>query len=93
MKTINLNRKWHLGSELTSGGFGQIYLAKSEDGDDVVVKLIPKIPGADKELLFETLTGTPNVVPILDTGEHEDYWVLVMPRAEKSLREHIKRQL
>lgn len=29
------------------------------------------------------------VVPIIDSGEEDDQWVLVMPRADKSLREHL----
>lgn len=28
-------------------------------------------------------------MPIIDSGEHGGFWVLVMPRAEKSLREHL----
>jgi serine/threonine protein kinase len=29
------------------------------------------------------------VVPIIDSGETADEWVLVMPRAERSLRQHL----
>ena len=36
--------------------------------------------------MFAALDGVPNVVPIIDSGEADEYWVLVMPRAEKSLR-------
>lgn len=89
MQTIKLNREWYLGPELAVGGFAQIHAAKSGAGDDVVVKLIPKVPGANRELLFEEITGMPNVLPILDTGEWGDFWALVMPRADKSLREHL----
>ena len=38
-------------------------------------------PGADRELLFENLKGTPNVLPLLETGEYGEFWVIVMPRA------------
>ena len=34
----------------------------------MVVKLTPKIPVAQLEILFEELDGVPNVVPILDSG-------------------------
>ena len=54
------------------------------------MKFIPKNPGADRELLFEELTDVPNVVPVLDHGEWDGCWVLVMPKAEKSLREQIE---
>lgn len=92
MQEINLSKIWYLGSELASGGFGRIYEAKSQSGDDVVVKLIPKMPGASRELLFEEISGKPNVLPILDTGEWEDSWVLVMQRADMSLREYLIQQ-
>ena len=55
-----------------------------------MVKFIPKDPGAQRELLFEDLTGAQNVVPILDCGECGDCWILVMPKAEKSLRDHLE---
>jgi serine/threonine-protein kinase len=41
-------------------------------------------------LLFINLDGVRNVVPVIDSGEHADHWVLVMPRAEKSLRAHLQ---
>ncbi len=87
--TIKLTREWHLGSELAKGGFGTVYEAESDADNPAVVTLIPKAPGADRELLFENLQNVPNVIPILDSGEWKDNWVLVMPRAEKSLRQHL----
>lgn len=87
---VQLNRTWRLENQLASGGFGKIYEAKGGDGSSAVVKLIPKEPGASRELLFEELSGSPNIIPILDSGEWENYYVLVMPRAEKSLRRHLE---
>src|SRR5215204_6275441 len=46
-------------------------------------------PGAERELLLVDLGGARNIVPIVDSGEHDDQYVLVMPRAEKSLRERL----
>ena len=89
MGTIDLNRAWQLGDELASGGFGHVYEAEADDGSAAVVKLVPKAPGASRELLFEELSGLSNIIPILDSGEWQDYYVLVMPRAEKSLRLHL----
>ena len=88
-EVINLNQKWHIGNQLGEGGFGRVYLAQSGLGKTAVIKLIPKAPGADRELLFENLDDVPNVVPILDSGEWKDFWVLVMTRADKSLRDHL----
>lgn len=81
--------EWVLGERLGEGGFGQVYAARSAAGDSVAVKLVPKAPGAERELLFVDLAGARNVVPIIDRGETGDSWVLVMPRAEKSLRQHL----
>ncbi len=89
-EVINLDQEgWRVGEQLGAGGFGKVYLAQSGDGTPAVVKLIRKDPGAKRELLFEELDGLPNVVPVLDRGEWDDYWALVMPRAEKSLREYL----
>lgn len=90
MPRIILKREWQLGNPLASGGFGRIFEAKSDDGSAAVVKLVPKAPGASRELLFEELSGVPNIIPIFDRGEWEDYYVLVMPRAEKSLRQYLE---
>jgi hypothetical protein len=87
---IQLNRAWRLGNQLASGGFGHVYEAKADNGSPAVVKLVPKAPGASRELLFEELSGSPNIIPILDNGEWEHFYVLVMPRAEKSLRTHLE---
>ena len=53
-----------------------------------MAKLVRKEPGAEREMLFDG-AGKPNVVPILDSGEHGDDYVLIMPKAEKSLRRHL----
>lgn len=88
---IKLSKKtWELGGQIGDpSGFGQVFEATADDGDVGVVKLVPKEPGAERELLFEELSGVPNVVPIIDTGETADAWVLAMPRAERSLRGEI----
>ena len=89
-EVIRLTRDWHIGDQLDSGGFGRVFLAWSEDRERAVVKIIPKDPGAERELLFEDLNGVPNVVPVLDSGEWDTNWVLVMPKAEKSLRDYVE---
>ena len=88
---ISLKQTWELGELLYSGGFGEVFMAKASDGKSpAVIKLIPKEPGASRELLFVSLTGLPNIIPILDSGEWKNYYVLVMPVAEKSLRQHLE---
>jgi eukaryotic-like serine/threonine-protein kinase len=87
-------REWDLGERIGGGGFGQVYAVTSPDPavGPAVAKLVPKAPGAQRELLFVKLDGVRNVVPIIDSGETDDHWVLIMPRAEKSLRQHIADQ-
>jgi len=54
-----------------------------------VATLVPKAPGAQRELLFVNLEGIRKMVLVLDSGETEEDCVLVMPRAEESLRAHV----
>ena len=67
---------------------GRVFEATDEDGRSGVAKFVPEAPGAERELLFGIdLSGLRNVVPVWDSGEHEDQLLLIMPRAEKSLRD------
>ena len=84
---VGLHRKWIIEDQLGSGGFGSVYLAYAEDGSEAVAKFIPKSPGAERELSFEDLNELPNIVPVIDRGEWDNYWVIVMPKADKSLRD------
>jgi len=88
-KTVELDRRWRLGEPLGQGGFGRVFAATGEDGIAAAIKFVPKAPGADRELLFVDLVGVRNVVPVIDAGEHDGQWVLVMPRAERSLAERL----
>ena len=90
---IYLEQEWHVGELLGSGGFGRVHLAQSKDGESAVVKLVPKAPGADRELLFVDLEELPNVVPVLDRGGWNDFLVLVMPKADKSLRDYLSENI
>lgn len=86
---LALKREWLVGDQIGAGGFGRVFLVTS-GSDEAVAKFVPKVLGAARELLFVNAAEVPNVVPILETGEIEDYWVLVMPRAECSLRDHLQ---
>jgi serine/threonine-protein kinase len=89
LKTVRLDKSsWNIGDILNAGGFAEIYQAVSDDFE-AVAKFIPRVPGASRELLFEELSGLPNIVPVLDSGETDKHYILVMPRAEKSLRDHV----
>lgn len=89
-RIVKLRYERVLGDLLDGGGFGRVYLARSSEvHDDAVAKLVPKSPGAEREFLFVDLGDARNVVPVLDSGESDDDYVLVMPRAEMSLRAHL----
>lgn len=88
---IRLGVDWKIGDRIGGGGFGNVYSAVSPDGVRAAAKLVPKAPGAERELLFVELGGVPNVVPIIDRGETDDHWVMVMPLAEASLRQRLDR--
>ena len=92
MKKVNLTHEWTLGDTIGSGGFGKVYRAKSSLCECAVAKIVPKLAGAGRELLFvnnKDLDGVRNIVPIIDSGEDNNSWVLIMPMAEKSLRQHL----
>jgi eukaryotic-like serine/threonine-protein kinase len=84
--SVQLNKLWKIGERLGGGGFGEVFAAAcgSEDG---AIKFVRKLPGAKRELLFVDLGAARNVVPVIDQGETDDAWIIVMPRAEKSLRD------
>jgi eukaryotic-like serine/threonine-protein kinase len=86
---LQLGRDWTIGARIGGGGFGQVYAASSSDYEFAVAKMVPKAPGAERELLFVDLDGVRNIVPMIDSGETPESWVLIMPRAEKSLRQHL----
>jgi eukaryotic-like serine/threonine-protein kinase len=92
---IKLDRTtWTRGDALPDGigGFGQVYLASDSETENAVAKFVKKAPGATREMLIGESLGAmaySNVVPILDSGEHDDFWVLVMPRAEMSLAQRL----
>lgn len=81
-------RTWQLGIEIGAGGFGSVRVAES-DGTQAAIKFVPKAPGAERELLLVDLPGVPNVVPVLATGETDAEWLLLMPLAKGSLRQHL----
>ena len=85
---LSLKRDWIVGDQIGSGGFGKVYVVTSGD-EQAVAKFVPKDPGAERELLFVELDGVRNVVPISDSGETNDEWVIVMPRADKSLSQYL----
>ncbi|EJZ04246.1 Serine/threonine protein kinase [Mycolicibacterium vaccae ATCC 25954] len=74
------------------GGFGTLYEVTDAQHNIAVAKLVMKEPGAERELLIGAANEAAkhrNVVPLLDDGEHDNNWVMVMPRADRSLAQHL----
>jgi eukaryotic-like serine/threonine-protein kinase len=88
---VVLQKDWEIGEQIGAGGFGTVRAATGSE-IQAVAKFVPQEPGADRELLFVDMPAVRNVVPILDSGEHEGSWVLVMPRADMNLRELMNRE-
>jgi hypothetical protein len=76
---LEFERRWRIGPQLGAGGFGRVFVADGDDGTAAVAKFVPKAPGAERELLFVQLDNVRNVLPVIDYGETDDDWVLVMP--------------
>lgn len=89
-EVVPLQRPWTVGPRLDGGGFGQVYEVTSGTDTSAVAKFVPQAPGAERELLFVDLGGARNVVPVIDSGAFEGQWVLVMPRADSSLRQYLE---
>ncbi len=87
---IQCATRWELGERLGRGGFGQVFAARGEDGRMAAAKLVPKAPGAQRELLFVELENARNIVPVIDSGQTEDHWVLIMPMADRSLGQEVQ---
>lgn len=91
---FKLAKTWTLGNPLTDGvgGFGRVFDVTNSEGELFVAKFVPKVDGAERELLFGdsiAASGYRNVIPVLDSGEHDDQLVIIMPKASKSLRQHL----
>ena len=84
-QVLRLHRQWSVGEQVGSGGFGRVYMVASDGLAPHVAKFVPQDPGADRELLFPGLSDIRNVVPVLDTGEWNAHWIIVMPKVERSL--------
>ena len=90
MVTVKLEQHvWEVGDKLGAGGYGSVREARREGIERAVAKFVSIKPGAQRELLIGASTNLPHVVPVLDSGEHDDMYVLIMPRAEYSLRQYI----
>ena len=89
MVTVKLEQHaWEVGDELGAGGYGSVREAWRDGVERAVAKFVSIKPGAQRELLIGASTNLPHVVPVLDSGEYNGMYVLIMPRAEYSLHQY-----
>lgn len=91
--------RYELVSPIGRGGMGHVFLATSESGEQIALKLISSESGQSATHIYRIRTeadamGTlrhPHIVPILDSGVAEGYYYIAMPRFRESLSARIKR--
>ena len=74
-ESLQLNKHWTLGEPLGDGGYGKVVAATGEDGTRAAVKLVPKKPGASRELLFVDLA-----LPGQAVRTWSRYWTRARPK-------------
>lgn len=84
------SKTWTRGAPVDGGvgGFGSVFHVTDGQGNAAVAKFVPKKPGADRELLIGdavTAAKSANIIPVLDSGEYGEQFVIVMPLASTSL--------
>jgi serine/threonine protein kinase len=100
MKTVRLtNNTWQYDPDQQlgpDGGFGQVFAGLSNSGEEIAVKRLYLRVSATAYRELEMAENLMNrsfehILPIYDAGQDadSDYYFVVMPRAEKSLREEI----
>ena len=85
---------YKIGEPLGSGGMGDVYRATTQDGHVVAMKFLRADLASDpgirqrftRELKVALSIDHPHVVPVLDTGEHENRPYLCQPLIGESLR-------
>ena len=93
-RRITLEHEWVLGDLIGRGGFSRVYEARSPEIEgDYAAKFIPKSEHREERETKFRMNDIRNVMPIVDRGETADSWVLIMPRAECSLRVFMQEQL
>ena len=96
MQIVPSGQSWTTGEDVGAGAFGQVKVVRAEDGTEAVAKFVQNVPEAEREsLVAEALkaAGLPHVIPIIDNGVVGGELVIVMPRAELSLRDHLQQYI
>lgn len=89
---VQLEReRWTISEVIGAGGGGQVRAASSPLSRSAAAKFVPLEPNIPRELVFGNAPGdVRNVVPVIDHGRTAAHWVIVMPRAVRSLDAEIQ---
>jgi eukaryotic-like serine/threonine-protein kinase len=92
MEEVRLEKaRWTVTEVLGRGGGGEVRAASSTLLTSAAAKFLPLGPAMPREMVFGTETaGARNVVPVIDQGRTATHWVIVMPRADRSLEQEIR---
>jgi casein kinase 1 len=87
--SIDINRRYKLGSRIGAGAFGEIYEGSDEDGNPVAIKLEQR-SCEYPQLLYESriyheLQGTPGIPKMVYSGTEGSYNVMVLERLGSDL--------
>lgn len=77
---------WKIGELIGEGGAGRVYAATDPAGQRAAAKFVIGGNTSKREFEFSKLSNATHVMPILATGAHQGNLVILMPRAETSLR-------
>jgi hypothetical protein len=90
---VQFSSAWDIdmSTELGRGAFGAVFPATGPAQISAVAKFVRKEAGSTREeLIGSGLPSSTHLVPIIDSGETDSDWVLVMPRATQSLEERLR---
>jgi eukaryotic-like serine/threonine-protein kinase len=89
-QNFQLNHLWRVvGTIGDEPGMSEVFEVV-RDGVHAVIKQIEKLPGAERELLVSDLGECRNIVPFDEVVETDNQIMIRMPRAEKSLNQHLE---
>ena len=66
-------KKWAVGDLIATGGFGQVFHATNAAGTAAALKIVQKVPGADRELLSRICRPPQTFFPVLDHGDTDEF--------------------
>ncbi|MFF5037460.1 serine/threonine-protein kinase [Nocardia salmonicida] len=86
-----MTQRWLVVEQLGEGSIGVVYGAiNAETGEPAAIKEVMLIPGAERELLARFPAQARNVIPVVEHVERSGSLLMRMPRAECSLRAHLR---